>query len=79
MKIFLDDFTIFNNMETHLDKVCLCILKCREFGINFNLEKCAFMVYFGFIIGFIISKEGKLHDSKKICVILNMHIPTNFA
>jgi hypothetical protein len=21
MKIFLDDFTIFNNMETHLDKV----------------------------------------------------------
>jgi hypothetical protein len=37
------------------------------------------MVYFGFIIGFIISKEGKFHDSKKILVILNMHIPTNLA
>jgi hypothetical protein len=37
------------------------------------------MVYFGFIIGLIISKEGKLHDLKKIHVILNMHIPSNLA
>ncbi len=72
MKIFLDDFTIFNNMETHLDKMWFCFLKCHEFGNKFNLEKCAFMVYFGFNIGFIISKEGKLHDLKKIHAILNM-------
>jgi len=43
------------------------------------LKKCAFMVYFGLVIGFIISKEGKFHDLKKIHVVLNMHIPINLA
>jgi hypothetical protein len=33
------------------------------------------MVFFGIIIGFIISKEGKLLDSKKIHAIVNMFVP----
>jgi hypothetical protein len=59
MKILLDDFTIFTSMDIHLNKLQLYFLKCHEFGINFNLEKCAFMVFFSLILGFIISKEGK--------------------
>lgn len=72
VKIFFDGFTIFNNMETHLNKLKLCFLKCRESGISLNLEKCAFMVYYSFIVGFIVYKEGKLYDLKKIQAILNM-------
>jgi hypothetical protein len=30
------------------------------------------MVFLGMILGFIISKEGKLPDPKKIQVIINM-------
>jgi hypothetical protein len=30
------------------------------------------MVFLGMILGFIISKEGKLSDSKKIQAIVNM-------
>jgi hypothetical protein len=35
------------------------------------------MVLLGVIIGFIILKEGKLYDPKKIQAIVNMHVPQN--
>jgi hypothetical protein len=35
------------------------------------------MVFFGIILGFIISKEGKLLDPKKIQAMMNMLIPCN--
>jgi hypothetical protein len=63
MKIFLDDFTMY--MESHLQKFKLCFQKCREYGISLNLDKCAFMVFSKMILGFIVSKEGKLLDTKK--------------
>jgi hypothetical protein len=66
MKIFLDDFTLYNDMESHLQKLRLCFQKCREYGISLNLDKCAFMVFSRMILGFIFSKEGKLQDPKKI-------------
>ncbi len=77
MKILLDDFIVYSDMETHLQKPRLCFQKCREHNINLNLKKCNFMVCFGIIIGFIILKEGKLLDPKKIQVIMNMHVPQN--
>ncbi len=35
------------------------------------------MVYSGLILGFIVSKEGKILDLKKVQAIVNMPIPTN--
>jgi hypothetical protein len=31
MKIFLDDFKVYNDMESHLMKLRLCFHKCREY------------------------------------------------
>jgi hypothetical protein len=42
MKIFLDDFTMYNDMDDYLGKLKLCVQKCKECGINLNPEKCAF-------------------------------------
>jgi hypothetical protein len=42
-----------------------------------NPDKCAFMVFLGMILGFIISKERKLMDPKKIQAIINMPPPKN--
>ncbi len=39
--------------------------------------KCGFMVFFGVIIGFIISKKGKLSNPKKIHAIMYMLVPQN--
>jgi hypothetical protein len=72
MKIFLDGFTVYSDMESHLQKFKLCFQKCREYGISLNPNKCAFMVFSGMILGFIVSKIGKLPDPKKIQAIVNM-------
>jgi hypothetical protein len=72
MKIFLDDFIVYSDMHNHLQKLKLCFQKCKEYGINLNLDKCAFMVFSGMILGFIISKERKLPYPKKIQTIVNM-------
>ncbi len=77
MKIFLDDFIVYSDMESHLWKFKLCFQKCREYGISPNPDKCAFMVFLGMILGFIVSKEGKLLDPKKIQAIENMPPPKN--
>jgi hypothetical protein len=76
MKIFLDDFTIFNDLSTHLEKLKKCFLKCREFDINLNLDKCAFMVFLGTILSFTMSKESKVMDPKKVEALVNMLVST---
>jgi hypothetical protein len=72
MKIFLDDFIVY-----HLQKLILCFQKCKEYGISLNPDKCAFMVFLRTILGFIVSKEGKILDPKKIQAIINMPPPKN--
>jgi hypothetical protein len=64
--MFMDDFIVYSNMESHLQKLKLCFQKCREYGSNLNLDKCAFMVFLGLILGFIISKKRKLPYPKII-------------
>ncbi len=76
IKIFLDDFTVFNDRLTHLEKFKKCFLKCREFGISLNPYKCAFMVFSRTTLGFIVSKEGKVMNPKKVEALVNMPIPT---
>ncbi len=49
MKIFLDDFTVFSDLSTHLEKLKKCFLKCKEFNISLNPDKCTFMVFLGTI------------------------------
>jgi hypothetical protein len=45
--------------------------------ISFNPNKCAFLVFSGLILGFIVSKEGKIPNPMNIKAIVNMPIPTN--
>jgi hypothetical protein len=77
MKIFLDDFIVYSDMDSHLEKLRFCFQKCKEYGISLNLDKCAFMVFSRMILGFIVSKEGKLPYPKKIQTIVNMPTPKN--
>ncbi len=64
-------------MGNYLQKLRLCFQKCKEYGISLNLDKCAFMIFLGMILGLIISKERKLPDPKKIHAIVNMPPPKN--
>ncbi len=77
MKIYLDDFILYNEMDNHMQKFKLCFQKCKEYDISFNPNKCAFMVFSRMMLGFIVSKEGKLLDPKKIQTIVYMPPPKN--
>ncbi len=75
MKIILNDFIVFNDLSTHLKKLKQYFLKCKEYGISLKSEKCAFMVCYGIILKFIVSKEGKTLDPKKIEALVKMLVP----
>jgi hypothetical protein len=38
--------------------------KYKEFGINLNLKKCMFLMHSSVIMGYVVSNEGKILDSK---------------
>jgi len=59
MKIFLHDFTVYIDTKSHLMKLMFCFQNCKKYIINFNLEKCAFMVFSRLNLRFIVSKEEK--------------------
>lgn len=42
MKHFLNNFSVFNDQNTHLQELRLCFDKCRKFSITINLGKCMF-------------------------------------
>jgi hypothetical protein len=66
-----------SDMDSHLHKLRLCFQKCREYGISLNPNKCAFMLFPRMLLSFIVSKEGKLPNPKKIQAIINMPPPKN--
>jgi hypothetical protein len=66
MKIFLDDFIMYSDIHSHMQKLRLCFQKCREYGTSLNPDKCAFMAFSIMILGFIVSKKGKPPYLKKI-------------
>jgi len=65
MRLFLDDFIIFSNLDAHLSKLWKCFEKCREYGISLNLDKCAFMVFSGMIFKLHSLKGGEAPRSKE--------------
>jgi hypothetical protein len=75
MNIFLDDLIVFKKFSTPLEKLINCFIKCKEYGISLNPEKCAFMVCSRTILGFIVSKEGKTLDLKKMKVLIKIPVP----
>jgi hypothetical protein len=75
MKLFLDGFSVFNYLNTHLTKLQLCFDNCKEFDIRLNLKKLMFLVHLGIILGYVVPREGKLLDLKKILAIVHMLTP----
>jgi len=66
MKLFLDDFNVFNDMNTHLEKFHLCFNKCRTFGINLNPKKCMFMVSLELVLDTLYSRKANYWIPKDI-------------
>jgi hypothetical protein len=72
MKLFLDDFSAFSDLKTHVAKLQLCFDIHQKFGTSLNPKKCMFLVYSRVILGYIVFKVGKLPNPKTISVIVNI-------
>jgi hypothetical protein len=77
MQVFLDDFTIYGDKEDHLEQLRKCLEECRLNGINFNLEKCAFCVNSGILLGYIVCHDNVMVNPCKITTIIDMLTLTN--
>ncbi len=77
MKLFLDDFMVFNDLDTHLSKLQKWFEKCWEYEISFNPKKCDFMVFSRMILRLIVFEDDKLLDLKNVEMIVKMPMPKN--
>jgi hypothetical protein len=57
---------VYNDMDTPYPNKYYVSKGCKEHGISLNLDKCVFMVFSGMILGFIVLKERKPPNPKKI-------------
>ena len=77
MKVFLDDFSIYETKTDYIKHLKFCPQRCRECGLNLNPEKCMICVISERLLGHVVCKEGLLIVPKKISVIQNLPPPTN--
>jgi hypothetical protein len=59
-------FSVYGDKKDHMRQLCKCLKKCRLNGINLNLEKCAFYVNLGVLLGHIACHDGLLLDPRKL-------------
>jgi hypothetical protein len=76
-KYVFHNFSVYGHKEEHLNHLKKCMTKCRDNGINLNLEKCAFCINYIKLLGHIVFENGLLVDPWKINIIMNMPIPTS--
>ena len=77
MKLFLDDFSVYSDIATHLPKLHLVFERCRQYSVSFNPDKCIFYVPSSVILDYIVCQIGKFPDPKKIEALVNMPPPKN--
>jgi hypothetical protein len=77
IQVFLDDFNVYGQKVEDLNHLKKSMTQCKNNGISFNLEKCAFCVNLGVLLRHIIYEDGLLVDLRKINIITEMPTPTN--
>nr|GEZ03719.1 reverse transcriptase domain-containing protein [Tanacetum cinerariifolium] len=77
MKVFMDDFSVFeNSFSTCLTNLENMLKRCEDTKLALNWEKSHFMVKEGIVLGHKISKKGIEVDKAKIKVISKLPHPT---
>jgi hypothetical protein len=78
LEIYIDDVIIkSDDMDHHLDDLCLTLERICWYGLKINQLKFAFGVSAGKFLGFIIHEYGIEIDPKKIESIQIVQLPQN--
>nr|GEU33807.1 reverse transcriptase domain-containing protein [Tanacetum cinerariifolium] len=77
MKVFMDDFSVFNNsFQIRLSHLERMLKRCEDTNLCLNWKKSHFMVKEGIVLGHTISKEGIEADKAKVDAIAKLPHPT---
>nr|GEY33324.1 reverse transcriptase domain-containing protein [Tanacetum cinerariifolium] len=77
IKVFMDDFLVFeNSFKTCLSHLYKMLKRCEDTNLCLNWEKIHFMIKEGIILGHKISKNGIEVDKAKVDVITKLPQPT---
>ena len=75
---YLDDIpTHSQQWEDHPWHIRDILLRCCHYNICLNPNKCVFCIETGFLLGFVVSKDGIYIDPLKIAAIPALPTPTN--
>nr|GEY15875.1 reverse transcriptase domain-containing protein [Tanacetum cinerariifolium] len=73
MKVFIDDFSVFeNSFQTCLSHLARMLKRCEDTNLCLNWEKSHFMVKKGIVLDHKISKQGIEVDKAKVDVITKL-------
>ena len=75
LEVYLDDWTVYNMLEDHVEVLRLMLERCMQFQISLNIKKFIFCTPFGIFLRHIVCKQGLLVDPAKIVVIINLQPP----
>uniref|UniRef100_A0A2N9EZK9 Reverse transcriptase domain-containing protein n=1 Tax=Fagus sylvatica TaxID=28930 RepID=A0A2N9EZK9_FAGSY len=78
VEVYVDDMLVKSKEEDdHLDDLKETFQKLRKYQMKLNPSKCAFGVYSGKFLGFMVSQRGIEANPDKIKAILEMQPPKN--
>ena len=78
MEVYVDDMLVKSKeVESHLDDLEETFETLRRYQMRLNLAKCAFGVFLGKSLCFMVSQQGIEANPKKIKAILEMTSPRN--
>jgi hypothetical protein len=76
VKVYVDDILVKSKEEdSHLDDLRETFETLRKYQMKLNPSKCAFGVYSGKFLGFMVSQRGIEANPDKIKAILEMQPP----
>ena len=73
----MDEFSVFDKKDMHLEHLRLCFLRCRMFRLSLNPFKCAIAICREVLLGHVIFAKGMLVHIEKIKAIQAVASPTN--
>ena len=78
MEVYIDDMLVKSvKVELYITHLAEAFQVLKSYNMNLNPTKCAFEVYAGKFLGFIVNSRGIEANPDKIKVVLDMLPPSN--
>ena len=78
MEVYIDDMLVKSvKAKLHVNHLAESFQVLKDYKMKLNPTKCAFRVYAGKFLGFIVNSHGIEADPNKIKAVLDMRPPSN--